>query len=82
VTTLRKWASPAEPYIPHREQEGYDLHPNAIAAAQRIGAQLVLTATAVSARTTPSTRSTQRGWKSSSPTTTSPATACPTRWQS
>jgi single-stranded-DNA-specific exonuclease len=43
VTTLRKLGVPAEPYIPHREQEGYDLHPNAIAAAQRIGAQLVLT---------------------------------------
>lgn len=43
VTTLRKLGVPAEPYIPHREQEGYDLHPNAIAAAQRIGARLVLT---------------------------------------
>jgi single-stranded-DNA-specific exonuclease len=43
LTTLRKLGVPAEPYIPHREQEGYDLHPNAIAAAQRIGAQLVLT---------------------------------------
>jgi single-stranded-DNA-specific exonuclease len=43
LTTLRKLGVPAEPYIPHREQEGYDLHPNAIAAAERIGAQLVLT---------------------------------------
>ncbi|MCL6536778.1 MAG: single-stranded-DNA-specific exonuclease RecJ [Armatimonadetes bacterium] len=43
LTTLRKLGVPAEPYIPHREREGYDLHPNAIEAAQRIGAQLVLT---------------------------------------
>ena len=43
LTTLDKLGVPAEPYIPHREQEGYDLHPNAIAAAERIGARLVLT---------------------------------------
>lgn len=43
LTTLRKLGVPAEPYIPHREREGYDLHPNAIEAAQRIGARLVLT---------------------------------------
>jgi len=43
LTTLRRLGVRAEPYLPHREQEGYDLHPNAIAAAQRIGAQLVLT---------------------------------------
>ena len=43
LTTLRKLGVRAEPYIPHREQEGYDLHPNAIEAAQRIGARLVLT---------------------------------------
>jgi single-stranded-DNA-specific exonuclease len=47
LTTLRKLGVRAEPYIPHREQEGYDLHPNAIEAAQRIGAQLVLTYGAV-----------------------------------
>lgn len=43
LTTLRRLGVPAEAYIPHREREGYDLHPNAIGAAQRIGAQLVLT---------------------------------------
>jgi len=43
LTTLRRLGVPAQPYLPNREQEGYDLHPNAIAAAQRIGAQLVLT---------------------------------------
>ncbi len=43
LTTLRKLGVPAEPYVPHREREGYDLHPNAIEAAQGIGARLVLT---------------------------------------
>jgi len=43
VTTLRRLGVPAEPYLPNREQEGYDLHPNAISAAKRIGARLVLT---------------------------------------
>ncbi len=43
LTTLRKLGVPAQPYVPHREREGYDLHPNAIEAAQRIGARLVLT---------------------------------------
>jgi single-stranded-DNA-specific exonuclease len=43
LTTLRKLGVRAEPYIPHREQEGYDLHPNAIEAARRIGASVVLT---------------------------------------
>ncbi|MGQ9901573.1 MAG: single-stranded-DNA-specific exonuclease RecJ [Fimbriimonadales bacterium] len=43
LTVLRRLGVPAEAYIPHREHEGYDLHPNAIGAAQRIGAQLVLT---------------------------------------
>lgn len=43
VTTLRRLGVPTKPYIPHREQEGYDLHPNAIDAAQRMGARLVLT---------------------------------------
>lgn len=43
LTVLRRLGVPAEAYIPHREKEGYDLHPNAIGAAQRIGAQLVLT---------------------------------------
>jgi single-stranded-DNA-specific exonuclease len=43
VTTLHKLGVRAEPYVPHREQEGYDLHPNAIEAARRIGARLVLT---------------------------------------
>ncbi|MFN3690370.1 MAG: single-stranded-DNA-specific exonuclease RecJ, partial [Fimbriimonadales bacterium] len=43
LTTLRKLGVPAQPYVPHREREGYDLHPNAIEAARRIGARLVLT---------------------------------------
>ncbi len=43
LTTLRKLGVPAEPYVPHREREGYDLHPNAIEAARAIGARLVLT---------------------------------------
>jgi single-stranded-DNA-specific exonuclease len=43
LTTLRRLGVPAEPYVPHREREGYDLHPNAIEAARAIGAQLVLT---------------------------------------
>ncbi|GIV10377.1 MAG: single-stranded-DNA-specific exonuclease RecJ [Fimbriimonadales bacterium] len=41
--TLRTLGVPAEPYVPHRMREGYDLHPNAIDAARAIGAQLVLT---------------------------------------
>ncbi|MDW8106706.1 MAG: single-stranded-DNA-specific exonuclease RecJ [Armatimonadota bacterium] len=43
LTTLRKLGVPAQPYLPHREREGYDLHLNAIAAAQAIGARLILT---------------------------------------
>ena len=43
LLTLRKLGVPAQPYVPHRGREGYDLHPNAIEAAQRIGARLVLT---------------------------------------
>jgi single-stranded-DNA-specific exonuclease len=43
IKTLRRLGVPVEPYIPNREQEGYDLHPNAIGAAKRIGARLVLT---------------------------------------
>jgi single-stranded-DNA-specific exonuclease len=43
ITTLRRLGVPAKPYLPNREQEGYDLHPNAIDAAKQIGARLVLT---------------------------------------
>ncbi len=43
LTTLRKLGVPAHPYVPHREREGYDLHPNAIEAARAIGARLILT---------------------------------------
>ncbi|MFN7161979.1 MAG: DHH family phosphoesterase, partial [Fimbriimonadales bacterium] len=43
VTTLRTLGVRAEPYVPHRMREGYDLHPNAIPMAQAIGARLVLT---------------------------------------
>lgn len=43
LNTLRKLGVPAEPMIPHRMREGYDLHPNAIPSAQAIGARLVLT---------------------------------------
>ncbi|MFN7016924.1 MAG: single-stranded-DNA-specific exonuclease RecJ [Fimbriimonadales bacterium] len=43
LITLRKLGVSAHPYVPHREREGYDLHPNAIKEAQRIGARLVLT---------------------------------------
>jgi len=43
IRTLRRLGVPVEPYIPKREQEGYDLHPNAIDAAKRMGARLVLT---------------------------------------
>jgi len=41
--TLRRLGVPAEPMLPRRQHEGYDLHPNAIEAARAIGAQLVLT---------------------------------------
>jgi len=41
--TLRRLGVPAHPMLPHRRQEGYDLHPNAIEAARRVGATLVLT---------------------------------------
>ncbi|MCS6923640.1 MAG: DHH family phosphoesterase, partial [Fimbriimonadales bacterium] len=43
LTTLRTLGVPAEPYVPNRHREGYDLHTNAIDAARRIGASLVLT---------------------------------------
>lgn len=43
LTTLRTLGVSAKPYVPHREREGYDLHPNAIEAARAIGARLVLT---------------------------------------
>ncbi|MFN7019021.1 MAG: single-stranded-DNA-specific exonuclease RecJ [Fimbriimonadales bacterium] len=43
LITLHKLGVSAHPYVPHREREGYDLHPNAIKEAQRIGARLVLT---------------------------------------
>ncbi len=41
--TLRRLGVPAEPMLPRRHEEGYDLHPNAIEAARQIGAKLVLT---------------------------------------
>ncbi|MEN3001788.1 MAG: single-stranded-DNA-specific exonuclease RecJ [Armatimonadota bacterium] len=41
--TLRRLGVPAHPMLPRRQQEGYDLHPNAIDAARQIGAKLVLT---------------------------------------
>ncbi len=41
--TLRRLGVPAEPMLPRRQHEGYDLHTNAIEAARGIGAQLVLT---------------------------------------
>jgi single-stranded-DNA-specific exonuclease len=41
--TLRRLGVQAHPMLPKRQQEGYDLHPNAIEAARRIGAKLVLT---------------------------------------
>ncbi len=43
LDTLRRLHVPAEPMIPHREREGYDLHPNAVQCAKQIGARLVLT---------------------------------------
>ncbi len=41
--TLHRLGVPAHPMLPLREQEGYDLHPNAIEVARQIGAKLVLT---------------------------------------
>jgi single-stranded-DNA-specific exonuclease len=41
--TLQRLGVPAQPMLPRRQHEGYDLHPNAIEAARAIGAQLVLT---------------------------------------
>jgi len=41
--TLRRLGVPAHPMLPRRQQEGYDLHPNAIEAARQVGAKLVLT---------------------------------------
>jgi single-stranded-DNA-specific exonuclease len=41
--TLRRLGVPAQPMLPRRQHEGYDLHTNAIEAAEGIGARLVLT---------------------------------------
>jgi len=44
VTTFRRLKVPAEPFVPHREREGYDLNAeSALRGARRIGAKLVLT---------------------------------------
>ncbi len=44
VTTFRRLGVPAEPFVPHREREGYDLNAeSALREARRISAKLVLT---------------------------------------
>ncbi|MFQ3610837.1 MAG: single-stranded-DNA-specific exonuclease RecJ, partial [Fimbriimonadales bacterium] len=44
ITTLRRLGVPAEPFVPHREREGYDLNAeSALREARQIGAKLVLT---------------------------------------
>ncbi|MFQ3611844.1 MAG: DHH family phosphoesterase, partial [Fimbriimonadales bacterium] len=44
ITTLRRLGVPAEPFVPHREREGYDLNAeSALREARQIGARLVLT---------------------------------------
>ena len=43
VRALRMMGARAEPFVPHRLQDGYDLSDAGIAAARRIGATLILT---------------------------------------
>ncbi len=42
-TTLSRLGVPVKVKLPHREREGYDLHPVALEEARRFGASLVLT---------------------------------------
>jgi single-stranded-DNA-specific exonuclease len=81
LTTLRKLGVPAEPYIPHREQEGYDLHPNAIEAARRIGASVVLTCDCGTRAHHAVDALNAAGLEVVITDHHEPATACPTRWR-
>ena len=43
VRALRRMGAKAEPFVPHRIQDGYDLSEAGIREAQRVGASLILT---------------------------------------
>jgi single-stranded-DNA-specific exonuclease len=43
VRALRRMGAKAEPFVPHRIQDGYDLSEAGIREAQRVGARLILT---------------------------------------